>query len=430
MTAQNLPEVSVVIPALNEGGNIEKVITGVRGVLDRLSLSYEIFVIDGGSTDATREKAEACGAHSILQKRVGYGGALREGMMMARGRFILALDADCSHPPEVIEQLWNKREDAEIIVASRYVPGGTSKAPGFRHYLSLLVNRLFTWLLKVPLQDISSGFRLCRRSSLQPEKYRSEDFNILQEILVTAYAGGHRVVEVPFHYENRIAGASHVQYGKFVRSYLQTLWQLWQLRNSIESADYDHRAYDSRIPLQRYWQRKRYSIIKGYLEGETGILDIGCGSSRIIQSLPGAVAFDLARHKLRFIRRSNGLRVLGSTFALPFRDAAFTQLIHSEVIEHVPDTPELFLEMNRVLRPGGNLIVGTPDYGRIWWPIIEYFYALIVPNAYASEHITHYTRNSLVDRLAEHGFRVLSYRYICGGELIVKAVKLHDMRPS
>jgi hypothetical protein len=80
-----------------------------------------------------------------------------------------------------------------------------------------------------------------------------------------------------------------------------------------------------------------------------------------------------------------------------------------------------------VLKVGGTLVCGTPDYGRPWWPITEFFYKLILPNAYADEHITHYTKASLTAILAECGFRCLAYRYICGGELIIKARKIEDL---
>src|SRR3989304_2458880 len=96
-----------------------------------------------------------------------------------------------------------------------------------------------------------------------------------------------------------------------------------RLRNSVESADYDYRAFDSPVWLQRYWQRTRHRIILGYLDGRDGILDVGCGSSRIILDLPGAVGMDILQNKLRWLRPHHRLLVRASCDRLPFHDGSF-----------------------------------------------------------------------------------------------------------
>src|SRR2546423_1384677 len=80
------------------------------------------------------------------------------------------------------------------------------------------------------------------------------DFAALPEILVRLYAEGYRVAEMPFQFAPDGSKRAQVRFVGFAWSYLKTLWRLWRLRNSIQSADYDHRAFDSIIPLQRYWQ--------------------------------------------------------------------------------------------------------------------------------------------------------------------------------
>jgi len=79
----------------------------------------------------------------------------------------------------------------------------------------------------------------------------------------------------------------------------------------------------------------------------------------------------------------------------PLRDGAFDCLISSQVIEHVPYDAALFSEMERVLEPGGLLIIGTPDYSTLGWQIIEPHYGALLPGGYRDEHITHYTRENL-----------------------------------
>jgi SAM-dependent methyltransferase len=96
------------------------------------------------------------------------------------------------------------------------------------------------------------------------------------------------------------------------------------------------------------------------------------------------------------------------------------------VIEHVPEDRVLFEEMARVLRPDGMLIIGTPDYGRVLWRILEWLYGMVHPGGYAQDHITHYTRDSLLRQLNAAGFEVRSYQYVGFCELIIEAHKMRD----
>ena len=80
-----------------------------------------------------------------------------------------------------------------------------------------------------------------------------------------------------------------------------------------------------------------------------------------------------------------------------------------------------------MLKPGGILVIGTPDYGRFQWRFIEALYKILMPGAYGEDHITQYTRQSLIEELASAGFGITGYAYILGGELIVRAVKRESL---
>jgi ubiquinone/menaquinone biosynthesis C-methylase UbiE len=112
--------------------------------------------------------------------------------------------------------------------------------------------------------------------------------------------------------------------------------------------------------------------------------------------------------------------VRASAFALPFGDHTFDCVISSEVIEHIPFDEVLFTEMKRVLRPGGMLVIGTPDYDTIGWRTIEPLYGLLQPGGYKDEHITHYTRARLIEILERHGFIYEETAYILRSELIMR----------
>ena len=171
---------------------------------------------------------------------------------------------------------------------------------------------------------------------------------------------------------------------------------------------------------QRYWQRKRYKHIKQMSQGQGKCLDVGCGSSRIMETLPpGSLAIDILMRKLRYSRRYGHALVQGSIFTLPVPSAHYPSVICSQVIEHVPRDDALD-ELDRVLQSGGLLILGTPDYAKWQWVIIEKLYKILLPQAYADEHITHYTYDELISEFVEkRGYVLEARRYILQGEMIL-----------
>lgn len=413
-------DLSVIIPSLGEGPNLALLLPLLRRVLDGLAIRYEILVVTREPDPETRESTSQFGAILIEQSAPGYGGALLTGFSSASGAYILTMDADLSHQPDFVAKLWLRRHDAEITIASRYVPGGTASMPPLRYLLSRALNWFFRRGLSLPFRDMSSGFRLYKASAIRGEAFATRTFAILQTILVRGYAQGWKIQEIPFHYAPRKHGRSKAKLIGFAIDYLRAFWSLWRLRNSIESADYDGRAYDSRIFVQRYWQRSRFRHITELIAGEGPVLDVGCGSSRIVGALPaGSVGVDVLLRKLRYARKYSRHLVQASGFALPFPDASFRCVLCSQVIEHVPKDPQILDELCRVLAPGGRLILGTPDYSRWEWVVTEKLYGSIAPGGYAHEHISHYTRRELNSTFEDRGFALEETRYILHGELIL-----------
>jgi dolichol-phosphate mannosyltransferase len=416
-------DIAVVIPAWNERANLELLLPALRGQLESLDLRSEIVVVDAGSRDGTGDTAGRWGARVVVQGKPGYGGALTEGLAATTAPYVVTMDADLSHRPVFIEEFWKRRHEADLLIASRYVPGGRAEMGLFRKFLSHALNRTYRRVLSLPVRDLSSGFRMYRRDLLGRLAVQARDFDVLEEMLIRIHADGRRILEVPFHYMARGAGRSHARLVKFGWALLKTLLRMWRLRNSVESADYDYRAYDSPIWLQRYWQRTRHRIVLEFVAGRKDVLDVGCGSSRIILDLPEAVGFDIQHHKLRWLSPRHRRLVRGTCFVLPFRSGSMDAVINSQVIEHVPDDPAILSETKRVLRPGGILVLGTPDYGRWLWWVLEWIYGRVLPGAYAHEHITHFTRASLLEKLRAAGFEILAHRYVGFCELIVQARK-------
>ena len=106
-------------------------------------------------------------------------------------------------------------------------------------------------------------------------------------------------------------------------------------------------------------------------------LDVGCGSSVILQSLNDVVGIDVLANKLRYMRQYGVPLMRGSVTALPVRSASFDCVVCSQVIEHLPADAAIFDELARVLRPGGLLVLGTPDYDTLGWRTIEPLYRMV-----------------------------------------------------
>jgi dolichol-phosphate mannosyltransferase len=417
-------DLSVVIASLNEAPNLYRLLPQLRDALDTLGMRWEILIVDGDSTDGTRKVVESAGARYVLESRPGYGAAIARGVCEAHGAFVLTMDADMSHPIEFIRALWAAREGADVVIASRYVAGGYADQPLIRYWLSRVLNWFFGKGLSIPTKDLSSGFRLYRKRLFEGMTINFTNFVILIEILLTAYARGLIIKEVPFHYQPRESGSSKARVIKFGKDYLRLFHRVWRMRNSVDFPDYDWRAYDSRIWLQRYWQRTRHAIVLRFAPPFVTTCDVGCGSSRILADLPHAVGVDLRHDKLAFMRKTNRFLAQGNCLSLPFADGAFECVICSEVIEHIPEENGRAIdELGRILKPGGTLVVGTPDYDTWSWVVLEWLYGKVAPGAYADEHVTHYTFRMLSEALVSRGYEIVEHDYVGGGELIVKARK-------
>jgi SAM-dependent methyltransferase len=412
-------DLSVVLPADGVGSDLAEALARVHGALASLSCRVEVLVALS-APDPAAAAASAGRARVVVAATPGYGAALAAGFAAAAGTWVLTIDADIGDPAPVVRSLWARRDEGEVLIASRYTPGGEARMPAVHVILSRTLNAVFGRGLSLGVRDMSSGVRLYRASVLRALGPLPAHLDALQAILVKVYAEGWRVVEVPFVYHAAPSGAALARATRFAADYLRTFWRLWTLRNSIECADYDARAHDSAIPLQRYWQRARHRHVTQLFAGEGPVLDVGCGSSRIIGALPaGSVAVDVLLRKLRYARRFGKPLVQASGFVLPFADASFPCVLCSQVIEHVPKDSPILAELVRVLKPGGRLVLGTPDYANWEWLVTEKLYGFFAPGAYADEHIAHYTRAELVARFQAQGFTHEATRYILRGELIL-----------
>ncbi|MBI1790447.1 MAG: glycosyltransferase [Acidobacteria bacterium] len=230
------PSLTVVVPAWNERENLERLLPALGRILRESGVQSEVVVVDGGSIDGSRQVVEAAGARFLAQQERGYGGALRAGFAAAQGEYVVTMDADCSHDPAFIPQLWRQRDLADVLVASRYVAGGGADMSLFRRTLSGILNGWFRWMFAVPVRDLSSGFRLYRREQVRGLTLRAADFDVLEEILVQLHIRGFRILELPYRYQRRQVGKSKARLLAFGWAYLKTVQRLRRLQAVARTA--------------------------------------------------------------------------------------------------------------------------------------------------------------------------------------------------
>lgn len=225
---------SLLLPAYREAENLAWLLPELKAALEHITESYEILVMDAEQPlDAT---PEVCAANDVeCIARIGgrlYGDAVRTGIRHARGRFILVMDADGSHDPSFISRLWERRADAEVVIASRYAEGGSTENPAVLIAMSRCVNVVFQIVLRLPVRDVSNSFRLYDGDSLRSIDLECSNFDIVEEVLVKLVAGPcqARVLEVPATFARRRHGETKRDLLAFAASYLATLRRLHRFR--------------------------------------------------------------------------------------------------------------------------------------------------------------------------------------------------------
>ncbi len=199
---------SIIIPAYNEEKRLPTTLRHIDVFLRQQPYTYEVLVVENGSTDRTTEIAEAFAAEHpyvrVLHSPKGKGAAVKTGMLNARGQYMFICDADLSMPIEEVEKFLPPVLDGfDVAIASREVPGARRYyEPFYRH----LEGRVFNWivrLLAVPgIQDTQCGFKCFRREvALDIFPYQTmTGWSFDVEILYIARSRGYRLVEVPIHW--------------------------------------------------------------------------------------------------------------------------------------------------------------------------------------------------------------------------------------
>ena len=200
-----MPELSVVIPTLNEELSIGKVLDSLEKNLK--DMDKEILIIDGLSTDRTVEISREKGANVIMEKRKGYGRAYKTGFAKAKGKIIATLDGDTTYPdeliPELVERL--KREKLDFITCDR-LSRLDKKVMSRKHRLgNWVLTTTGNVLFRIKLRDNQSGMWIFRKEILKKLDLTSDGMGFSEEIKIEAFKHKEvKAIEVKVPYRIRI----------------------------------------------------------------------------------------------------------------------------------------------------------------------------------------------------------------------------------
>jgi dolichol-phosphate mannosyltransferase len=231
----------VVLPTYNEAHDIADVLRQARAAVPHA----QILVVDDGSPDGTADLAEALGSElgniSVMRRagKSGLGSAYRAGFRAGLERdqdVLIEMDSDLSHDPAALPSLLAAIDDgADLVIGSRYVPGGT--IPNWalhRRLLSRWGNRYAGFVLNLPVHDATAGFRAYRASALEKidlDAVKADGYGFQIEMAYAVRRNGGRIVEVPISFKDRVHGTSKMSSRIVVEALGLVTW--WGIRDRI-----------------------------------------------------------------------------------------------------------------------------------------------------------------------------------------------------
>jgi dolichol-phosphate mannosyltransferase len=224
----------LVIPTYNEAANLERIVRAARSELDRVAPDrYRILVVDDNSPDGTGAIADSLAAQSDTVEvthrpgKSGLGQAYLAGFahaMAGGAELVIEMDADFSHDPRYLPALLEAAEDADLVLGSRYVPGGGVRDWGLVRRLVSRGGGLYArTILGLDVSDLTGGFKCIRREVLDAidlPSLRAEGYVFQIEVTYRAVLAGFRVTEVPIVFADRTAGKSKMS----SRIALEAMW--------------------------------------------------------------------------------------------------------------------------------------------------------------------------------------------------------------
>lgn len=229
-------DLSVVVPGYLEEENLRLLLPRLTRTLQSIGIRWEAIVVE--TMQPMDKTADVCAENGCIciARRGGnsFGDAVRTGIEHSRGDRVVFMDADGSHPPEFIADLWRHRNDADVVIASRYALGGITENSWSLTFMSRVLNLSYSWILGLNCSDVSNNFKLYPGKALRGLTLACTHFDIVEEILCRLV---HRdppltIAEVPAVFKKRMFGETKRNLPLFIVSYVYTIVRLRFQRRS------------------------------------------------------------------------------------------------------------------------------------------------------------------------------------------------------
>jgi dolichol-phosphate mannosyltransferase len=239
------PKVSIIVPTYNESKNIIEILKQIKNSLPTNIISQTI-VVDDNSPDGTGKIVEDyiqnfknITNHTIdvihRTAKTGLSSAIFNGIQEAKGETIIVMDADHSHPPQIIPKMIEslKKSHYDIVIASRYVKGGQIKDWTIsRKMISKIATKIAKSFLNIETKDPMSGFFAFKKNILKNSKFDLIGYKILLEMLVKTK--NVKILEIPYTFTDRKIGQSKLD-SQTIFDYLKSVWNLYRYGKNIKT---------------------------------------------------------------------------------------------------------------------------------------------------------------------------------------------------
>lgn len=216
----NPVDVSVILPVYNEVGHLQDEVKRIQHALEQSQYSYEVLIVDDGSTDGSGELAESLdGVRAIrfITNR-GSGSARKYGTMAARGDVVVWTDVDMTYPNDMIPDLVSELDGFDQVVGARKTEEGTVKL--LRRPAKWFIRKLASYLARAEIPDLNSGFRAFRREVADQFLYLlPRGFSCVTTLTLAFLSNGYSIKYVPIEYAPR-AGRSKFHWWRDTQRYL------------------------------------------------------------------------------------------------------------------------------------------------------------------------------------------------------------------
>jgi dolichol-phosphate mannosyltransferase len=227
---------TLLIPAWNEHEVIEDAVSAVEKFFR--GKNFELLIVNDGSSDSTAKIVNSLKkkyknlrliSHS---ENMGMGAALSTGFAHAKGNVVINMDADLTHPLSKVSKMLSSIKDGyDVVICSRYVPGGRMKdVPLWRQAISVVCNKVFRLLFWSRIHDMTSGYRAYKIGAARKINLRSKGFEAPLESTIRSIKLGLKVKEIPIVLGLREKGNSKFDYKKAAKTYIPMLIRLFFYR--------------------------------------------------------------------------------------------------------------------------------------------------------------------------------------------------------